>query len=484
MLKIYNTLTRKTEKFVSKEPKVVKIYACGITSCNDINYGHSRQAILFDIFRNYFEYLRYRVIYVRNFTDIDDRIIKKANDQNKDPLEISNLYIKKISGDLKRIKVRKATHEPRVTEHIPQIIDFIETLIDKGYAYVVNGEVLYSIDKFKKYGKLSRRKTKDMFSEESSLNKKKPYDFTLWKPKKPGEPSWNSPWGPGRPGWHIECSTMAKYYLGNTIDIHGGGVVLTFPHHENEIAQSEAVTGQPLANYWIHNAYVNVDGQKMSSSHGNVSTIKDLLKDYMPDEIRMSVLTYKYTTPINFGPELLTSVRKKLYNFYCILAKIKHHQSQTGTELNSVNQTIDTRFKEILTLEVDFKKAMDNNFDTPKVIDVLSIVFGKLNELIESTNADDKDKILSSFTKQFKNITNILRILDEDPDKYIGLLKNMVLKKRNITPLEINSMLKIREKARWTNDYQTSDKIRDSLLQHKISIQDKKEGTSWDVDFD
>ncbi len=483
MLKIYNTLTRKTEKFVSQKPNVVKIYTCGITSCNDINYAHSRQAILFDIFRNYFEYLGYKVIYVRNFTDIDDRIIKKANDQNIDPLEISNLYIKEILGDLRRIKVRKATHQPRVTKHIPQIIDFIEKLIDKDYAYVVNGEVFYSVDKFKKYGKLSRRKTKDILSEDMSIYKKKSYDFTLWKPQKPGEPYWNSPWGPGRPGWHIECSTMVKHYLGNTIDIHGGGVILTFPHHENEIAQSEAVTGQPLANYWIHSEYVNVDGQKMSSSHGNVSTIKDLLENYMPDEIRMSVLTYKYTTPINFSTELLTSVRKKLYNFYCILGKIKHYQSQEGTELNRINQTLDARFKEIQTLEVDFKKAMENNFDTPRVIEVLSIVFDKLDELMASTNTNGIDKILSIFTEQFEKITDILRILDEDPDKYTSLLRKKELKRRNITPHKINSMLRIREKARLANDYQTSDKIRNVLLQHRIIIQDKKEGTSWDIDF-
>lgn len=484
MLKIYNTLTRRTEKFISQEPKLVKIYACGITSYNDINYGHSRQAILFDIFRNYFEYLGYKVIYVRNFTDIDDRIIKRANDQNKDPLEISNLYVKRILRDLKRIKVREATYQPRVTQHIPQIVNFIEKLIDKGYAYVVNGEVLYSVDKFKQYGKLSRRKTKDVLSEDSSINKRKPYDFTLWKPKKSGEPYWGSPWGPGRPGWHIGCSTMAKLYLGNTVDIHGGGIALTFPHHENEIAQSVVVTEQPLASYWIHTAYVNVDGQGMSSSHSNVSTIKDLLENYTPDEIRMSVLAYKYTTPVNFSPELLTSVRKKLYNFYNILAKVKHHQSQTRIEDNNVSKTTDVKFKEILTLETDFKKAMDNNFDTPRVLEVLSIFFGKLDELIESTDAIYKDKMLSIFTKQFKKITNILRVLDEDPDEYINLVKNKILKKRNITLIEISSMLKMREKARLINDYQTSDKIRNILLQHKISIQDRKEGTSWDIDFD
>ncbi|MBU1118177.1 cysteine--tRNA ligase, partial [Patescibacteria group bacterium] len=370
-MKLYNSLSRKTENFVPLDPSMVKIYSCGVTTYDEIHLGHVRQAVVFDVLRNYFEYLGYKVIYVRNFTDIDDKIIKKANDKHQDPLELSDYYVQETVKDLRKLKVGDATFQPKVTETIPEIIDFIGALIDKGNAYVANGEVLFDVDSFAQYGKLSGRKTEDLVSGDESANKRKPYDFSLWKPAKEGEPFWDSPWGSGRPGWHIECSVMAKKYLGDTFDIHGGGLDLVFPHHENEIAQSEAANGKVLANYWMHNGLVNLNGKKMSKSLGNFYTVKDLLKKYTVDEIRLAVLSRGFSLPLNFSEKLFVTTRKKLYNFYKILSKIDSILSGTIPDF-SVNWA---KYEKIDKLESNFKTAMDDNFNTAKAITSIALAF-------------------------------------------------------------------------------------------------------------
>ena len=478
-MKLYNSLSRKTENFVPLDPSMVKIYSCGVTTYDEIHLGHVRQAVVFDVLRNYFEYLGYKVIYVRNFTDIDDKIIKKANDKHQDPLELSDYYVQETVKDLRKLKVGDATFQPKVTETIPEIIDFIGALIDKGNAYVANGEVLFDVDSFTQYGKLSGRKTEDLVSGDESANKRKPYDFSLWKPAKEGEPFWDSPWGPGRPGWHIECSVMAKKYLGDTFDIHGGGLDLVFPHHENEIAQSEAANGKVLANYWMHNGLVNLNGKKMSKSLGNFYTVKDLLKKYTVDEIRLAVLSRGFSLPLNFSEKLFVTTRKKLYNFYKILSKIDSILSGTIPDF-SVNWA---KYENIDRLESNFKTAMDDNFNTAKAITSIALAFDQASEVMEIKQEEEKKVVLSVFVKNLRKVASVLRILDEDPKKYIDSVKSEFLKSIKVSEDEIMALLAKRSKAKESKDYQTSDEIRKYLTEHKISVQDTKTGTLWDIDF-
>jgi cysteinyl-tRNA synthetase len=285
-IKVYNTLSKKVEEFIPLQPDRVTMYACGITVYDEAHIGHASQAVFFDVIRTYLVHKGHKVSYVRNFTDIDDKIIKRANETKKLASEISEKYIAETRNDLAKIKVRPADIEPKVTEHIPDIIAFIEALISKGFAYPSAGDVLFSVEKCADYGKLSNRTVEDLMGLELDSKKKNPADFSLWKAAKQGEPSWDSPWGKGRPGWHIECSVMARKYLGDTLDIHGGGIDLLFPHHENEIAQSESLTGKPLSRYWLHNGLVMVNNQKMSKSLGNFYTIKEALEKFEPDVIR------------------------------------------------------------------------------------------------------------------------------------------------------------------------------------------------------
>jgi len=478
-MKLYNTLTKSVGEFVPQEPNVVKIYSCGVTTYDEMHLGHARQAAVFDVLRNYLEYLGYNVIYVRNFTDIDDKIIRKAYERKRDPLELSSYYVEETVSDLHKIKVENATFQPKVTEHITEIINLIGSLIDKGYAYVANGEVLFSIDKFKDYGKLSGRNVQDLISADDSPNKQKPYDFALWKPNKAGEPFWDSPWGPGRPGWHIECSAMAKRYLGETVDIHGGGIDLVFPHHENEIAQSEAANEKPLARYWMHNGLVNVNGQKMSKSLGNFYTIKDMLKKYTADEIRMAVLVHGYSTPIDFSDDLFLGIRKRSYSFYKVLARISQFKLSEKDDI----KIDDNKYKDILNLEANFRDAMDDNLNTPRVIANLSAVFTKLNNTLEDPNNREKEAVFSIFMKQFKTVTSVLKILDEGPVAYINSLRETILKERGITAEEIEGLIKERKQVKKEKNYQRSDEIKDQLLKYKINIQDKKDDITWDVDF-
>jgi len=477
-MKLYNSLSRNIEEFIPINKGEVKIYSCGVTTYDEIHLGHVRQAVVFDVFRKFLEYLGNKVIYVRNFTDIDDKIIKKANESNRDPLELSDYYVKETVKDLRDLKVDDASYQPKVTESIPEIIAFIETLIKKGFAYVVEGEVLFEVDKFSNYGKLSGRKTENMVSADESVNKRKPYDFALWKPNKPGEPFWESPWGPGRPGWHIECSAMAKRFLGDTIDIHGGGIDLMFPHHENEIAQSEAATGKKLANYWMHNGLVNVNGQKMSKSLGNFYTVKDLLKKYTVDEIRLAVLSHNFSSSIDFSERLFLNTRKKLYDLYKILAKIKNIREET--ENKKVSKT---GFEEIDKMEENFREAMENNFNTRKAMITIFQAFYKTKEVLAIQDVTKQKETANSLMSQLKRITPIIRILDEEPEEYIKKVKTEYLKQIGMSEAKVESLLKERKKAKENKDYQKSDEIRNNLINNKINVQDTKGGVVWDIDF-
>jgi cysteinyl-tRNA synthetase len=477
-LKVYNTLSRKVEPFRTINENEVRMYACGITVYDESHVGHASQAIIFDTIRNILEYLGYKVTYVRNFTDIEDKIINKAKATGKTTSEISSFYIEDSSKDLASLKVRPADHEPKVTDHVEDIIAFVQRLVDKGYAYVNNHEVLFDVLKFKDYGKLSKQKVEQLVSTEDTPNKKNPLDFSLWKPAKEGEPSWDSPWGPGRPGWHIECSVMANTYLGETLDIHGGGLDLVFPHHENEIAQSEACTGKPFANYWIHNGLVMVDGRKMAKSLGNFYTIKDIVKKFHPDIIRFTILSNHYSSNIDFAESIFITSSKRVYYFYKTLCTvnqlIKAHAPAHETNL----------LPEVIGgIQADFRSAVMDNFNTARAIANLSDLFTRINAFITAKTPKMKEKIytLQRFREEFGVIAGVLGICDEDPEEFIKKYKQRFLDEHDISLAEIEEKIEVRTQARKNKDYGTADRIRNELKEQKIMLQDTPQGVEWDV---
>lgn len=480
-LKIYNTLSRQLEPFKPINENEVRMYACGITVYDESHVGHASQAIIFDSIRNILKYLGYKVTYVRNFTDIDDKIIRKAAAAGKTADEIATFYIEDSSKDLAALKVRPADHEPRVTEHVPDIIEFIQKLVDKGSAYVNNHEVLFDVEKFTDYGKLSRQKLDQLVSTEDTPNKKNPWDFSLWKPAKEGEPSWESPWGPGRPGWHIECSVMAGKYLGKTLDIHGGGLDLVFPHHENEIAQSEAYSGQPFANYWIHNGLVMVDGKKMAKSLGNFYTIKDILKKFHPDIIRFTVFSNHYSSNIDFAEAIFITSSKRVYYFYKTLNTVDQllKTYPPGDDSNLLPELING-------IREGFREAVMDNFNTARALANFSELFTQVNTFLSTPKPKMKQKAntLRLFREEFKKVANVLGIFNEDPGVFIKEFKRRFLTEHNILDAEIDEKIAARAEAKKNKDYETADKIREQLKERKIMIQDTPQGVEWDVMLD
>ncbi|MCX6580372.1 MAG: cysteine--tRNA ligase [Candidatus Aminicenantes bacterium] len=480
-LKIYNTLTRRLEPFKPINENEVRMYACGITVYDESHVGHASQAIIFDAIRSILKHLGYKVTYVRNFTDIDDKIIRKAAAAGKTADEIATYYIEDSSKDLAALKVRPADHEPRVTEHVPDIIEFIRQLVDKGYAYVNNHEVLFDVEKFTEYGKLSRQKLDQLVSTEDTPNKKNPWDFSLWKPAKEGEPSWESPWGPGRPGWHIECSVMAGKYLGKTLDIHGGGLDLVFPHHENEIAQSEACSGQPFANYWVHNGLVMVDGKKMAKSLGNFYTIKEILKKFHPDIIRFTVFSNHYSSNIDFAEAIFTISSKRVYYFYKTLNTVDQALKTypPGDDGNLLPELIDG-------IREGFREAVLDNFNTARALANFSELFTQVNAFLSAPKPKMKQKAhtLRLFREEFTKVAEVLGIFDEAPEEFIKEFKRRFLAEHNISAAEIDEKIAARAEAKKEKDYETADKIRLQLKEQKIMLQDTPQGVEWDVILD
>lgn len=476
-LQIYNTLSREKEPFVPLELGKVKMYACGITVYDEAHIGHASQAIIFDGIRRYLEYLGYQVTYVRNYTDIDDKIINKANQLGKSAAEVAAYYIDDIDADMAALKVKPATYQTKACDYIKQIIEFIAELVKRGYAYESKGEVLFDVTKFKEYGKLSRRKIDELISEENTL-KRNPQDFSLWKAAKEGEPSWQSPWGAGRPGWHIECSVMARECLGETFDIHGGGHDLVFPHHENEIAQSEARNGVPFARYWIHNGMVMVNRQKMSKSLGNFYTIKQALQKVEADVVRFIVLSVLYSSNIDFMESSFNTASKRVYYFYKTLLNmdrlLNDQPSPEGKNLlpELINQ-----------LEDKFKACMNDNFNTPKVLALLSDAFREINELLETNKIKVKEKILTLalFRNKVQIIFDVLGLFNENPREFLERFKSRFLMNHNIDPSQITKLIEERVQARKEKNFSKADDIRDELLQMKIALNDTPQGTEWDI---
>lgn len=467
MLVIYNTLTKKKEEFKSLNPNEVKMYVCGPTVYDYFHIGNARSFINADFIRRYFEYKNYKVTFVMNLTDIDDKIIKKSIEEKKSAKEIATQYTQAFFEDIKKLKVKPATYYPKATENINEIIAMIQKLVDKNFAYVVDGDVYFDITKDSDYGKLSGKKLDELevgARVEIDERKKNPLDFALWKKAKEGEPYWESPFGKGRPGWHIECSAMSCKYLGDTFDIHAGGSDLIFPHHENEIAQSESANEKPFVNYWIHFGFLNINEEKMSKSLGNFFTAREILEKYSADVIRLFFAQAHYAAPLNFNDELLEATKKgleKIQNFiFTINDGIK----------NAIENNNDSGF-DFVKYKSEFENAMDDDFNTPKAVAVIFDFIKDANKIIaEQLNLT---KSFYNKLKEFLQTTliNVLGIASfEEENKSSELVDDL-----------INLLIKLRLEAKQNKNYKLADQIRDELKEIGIILQDSKERTTYKI---
>ena len=466
-MKIFNTLSRRKEEFVPLEEGKVKMYVCGPTVYNFIHIGNARPMIVFDTVRRYFEYKGYDVNYVSNFTDVDDKIIKKAIEEGVDAQTISERYIAECKKDMEMINVKPATVHPKATEEICGMQEMIETLIEKGHAYTAkDGTVYFRTKSFKGYGKLSHKNLEDLQSGFREIkvtgeeDKEDPTDFVLWKPKKDGEPFWESPWCQGRPGWHIECSVMSKKYLGESIDIHAGGEDLVFPHHENEIAQSEAANGKPFATYWMHNAFLNIDNKKMSKSLGNFRTVREISEQYDLQVLRFFMLSAHYRSPLNFSAELMEASRNGLERILTGVERLNDLLSSASEKELSGEEKKNLETKAELVKK--FEAAMDDDFNTA---DAISAVF-ELVKLSNSTISEESAKAyLSELKKEIETLCGVLGIITE--------------KKKEALDSEIEAMIEARQQARKSKNFALADEIRGKLLDMGIVLEDTREGVKW-----
>ena len=462
-MKLYNTLSRKKEEFTPITPGKVKMYVCGPTVYNYFHIGNGRTFIVFDTIRRYLEYRGYDVEFVQNFTDIDDKMIKKANEENTTVKEVGDRYIEEYYKDADGLNIERATVNPRATEYIQDIIQFVSDLIDKGYAYEVDGDVYFSTKKFSDYGKLSGQNLEDLQAGARisvDERKKDPMDFAIWKAEKPGEPSWDCPWGKGRPGWHIECSCMARKILGETIDIHAGGMDLAFPHHENEIAQSEALTGKPFANYWLHSAYVMVDKQKMSKSLNNFFTARDVLKEYDSDVIRFFMLSAHYRTQINFSKELLDSAKASVERLYNTIGNLENLIDEVSRE--NMNEEEKDYIDSLNKYREKYIQKMDDDFNTA---DAITVLFELSKDLNTNLNVNSSKEVVSKALGVLRELGAPLGILQKSTK---GSLED-----------EIEALIEARQKARKEKNFAEADKIRDDLKARGIVLEDTPQGVRW-----
>lgn len=463
-MKVYNTLTRRKEELNPITPGEVKIYACGPTVYNYIHIGNARPLCVFDVLRRYLEYRGYKVCFVQNFTDIDDKIIRRANEEGLTFSEVSEKYIKEFWVDAKGMNIREATIHPKATENIDEIIAIISALVEKGYAYEAQGDVYFSPAKFAGYGKLSHQPLEELEAG-ARINigevKKEPMDFALWKAAKPGEPSWESPWGQGRPGWHIECSAMVRRYLGETIDIHCGGQDLIFPHHENEIAQSECCNGVPFAHYWMHNGFINVDNQKMSKSLGNFFTVRDVAKEYGYEPIRYLMISSQYRSPINYSIDIIEQCKAALSRLYSCRDSLdfalKNAVEEAGADDDAVIEKLEERRKQ-------FEDAMDDDLNTA---DALAAVYELVRDInTRVTTGIHSRKLCEHASDLFDTLCGIL-----------GLVYNRTANKNLDT--EIEALIEQRNLARKAKNWAEADRIRDELKERNIILEDTPQGVKW-----
>ena len=466
-MKIYNTLTKKKEEFVPITPGEVKMYVCGPTVYNLIHIGNARPMIVFDTVRRYFEHKGYRVNYVSNFTDVDDKIIKKAIEEGVDAEVISERYIAECKKDMESLNVRPATVHPQATQEICGMLEMIQKLIDDGHAYVAeDGTVYYRVRSFRDYGKLSHKNLDDLEGGKRSLlvsgedQKEDPLDFVLWKPKKDGEPYWESPWCDGRPGWHIECSVMSKKYLGDEIDIHAGGEDLIFPHHENEIAQSEAANGKPFARYWMHNAFLNIDNRKMSKSAGNFFTVRDIITRYDPQVLRFFMLSAHYRSPLNFSAELMEAAKNGLERILTAVSNLNFLLSKAQEKERTEAEK--KLLEEAKVYTARFDEAMDDDFNTA---DAIAAIFELVKFINTNTDGESSKDYLSALHEQIRELCDVC-----------GLI---VDRKEEMLDEEIEKLIEERQAARKAKDFARADAIRNELLEKGIVLEDTREGVKW-----
>ena len=465
-MKVFNTLTKKKEEFVPLEEGKVRMYVCGPTVYNYIHIGNARPMIVFDTVRRYFEYKGYDVNYVSNFTDVDDKIIKKAIEEQVSAQEISQRYIAECKKDMAGMNVKPATKHPLATEEICGMVEMISELIEKGYAYEKNGTVYFSTRKFKDYGKLSHKNLDDLRSGGRSLlvsgedEKEDPLDFVLWKPKKEGEPFWKSPWSDGRPGWHIECSVMSRKYLGEQIDIHAGGEDLIFPHHENEIAQSEAANGKEFARYWMHNAFLNIDNRKMSKSLGNFRTVREISEQYDLQVLRFFMLSAHYRSPLNFSADLMEASKNGLERILNATDNLKHLIASVAAEEMSAEEK--EAFSKTDAYVEEFEKAMDDDFNTA---DAIAAIFELVKYANTTATAESSKEYLRGLLDRIVKLGDVL-----------GLILD---KKEELLDADIEKLIEERQAARKAKDFARADAIRDELLEKGIILKDTREGVQW-----
>jgi cysteinyl-tRNA synthetase len=473
MLSIYNTLTGKKEPFHPLQPKIVRMYVCGVTVYDYSHMGHARSALVFDVIRRYLESTGYQVEFVKNFTDVDDKIIKRANEKGVSCETLTAKYIQAYYEDMERLGIRQASIEPKATAHMIDIVRLTETLVKKGLAYQVDGDVYFEVAKYPEYGRLSKRQVDDMQAGarvDVDERKRSPMDFALWKSSKPGEPSWESPWGPGRPGWHIECSAMSMRYLGETFDIHGGGMDLIFPHHENEIAQSSGATGKEFARYWIHNGFVQINQEKMSKSLGNFFTIREVFEkskwspDVTGEVLRYFLLSTHYHGPLDFSDQALQEARQVLEGFYGLFNRLSESETSTVGD-KDLSSCVD-RARE------SFRKAMDDDFNTSVAIAELQRLKTDVNKLLSQGLSTELRKIAR---EEFRSLGNNLGLFQLDKWHYTLKAES---DSYDISRGEIDLKIAERNEARKQKDFKKADEIRQFLASHGIVIEDKPDGTS------
>jgi cysteinyl-tRNA synthetase len=478
-LRVYNTLTGKKEAFEPINPGKVGMYVCGVTVYDYCHIGHARANIVFDIVYRYLMYSQYDVTYVRNYTDVDDKIIARAQERGIASEDLANEFIAAFDEDMEALGLKKPTFEPKATEYIDEIIALAQALITKGMAYEAAGDVYFSVESFPSYLKLSKRNMNDMMAGARIApgeQKRNPMDFALWKAAKPGEPCWNSPWGPGRPGWHIECSAMSSSFLGETFDIHGGGRDLIFPHHENEIAQSEGAYNKPFVKYWLHNGFVNVDQEKMSKSLGNFFTIRDILKQYDPEVVRFFILTAHYRSPIDFSDHNLKEAQTGLARFYEAL--------NSSAEALAKCESPGENEEEAKRLEGQFRSAMDDDFNTAQAIGFLFEGVRLINRLLAEKKFSKKAESVSkvnSLRKTILDLGDVLGLFGSSPKEWLRRKNLKGLMEIGLTEKDVNKLISERLEAKRNKDFERADLIRDDLSRKGVELLDTSEETTWKI---
>lgn len=462
-MKLYNTLSQQKETFVPIEAGKVRMYSCGPTVYNYFHIGNARPFIVFDVLRRFLEYTGYEVTFIQNFTDVDDKIINRSHEEGIAPSEVSEKYIQEYFTDADALGIKRANAHPKVSENMPEIIAMIKTLEEKGLAYNVDGNVYYRVDEFEDYGKLSKQSIDDLRSGariDVNDEKQSPLDFALWKKKKDGEPYWESPWGQGRPGWHIECSAMSKKHLGETIDIHGGGQDLIFPHHENEIAQSEGSCGKPFANYWVHNGYINIDNEKMSKSKGNFFTVRDIAKKFDLEVVRMFLLMAHYRSPVNFSEPLLQQAATALERLYTAKFQMIFLLENATLEVATATET--QWMDSLAKYKKDFVAAMEDDINTA---DAIAVIFELVRDLNSNLDATSSKPAIIAGQALFTELTNVLGLAVKE-------------KETNLDEA-VEDLITQRQAARKAKDFKRADEIRDELLAMGIVLEDTREGVKW-----